>query len=125
MFCATSTFGISWQHLNHRNLRVHRFYTFHVPFHVRLTLHDLGISLPNEDGFSKVTNSYIKSDYYSICDDYGVNADEARMHGDWFYTTAYAIFGHEVKARGRSPPENLTLWRILSSICKKSKTFTA
>ena len=30
------------------------------------------------------------------------------MHGDWFYTTDYGIFGHEVKATERSSPENLT-----------------
>ena len=50
-------------------------------FHARLILHDLGISLPHEDGFSKVKNSSITSDCYSICDDYGVNADETWMHG--------------------------------------------
>ena len=60
-------------------------------FHVRFILHDLGISLPHEDGFSKVKNSYLKSDYYSIFDDYGINADETWMHGDWFCTTAYDI----------------------------------
>ena len=65
---------------------------------MRLILHALGISLPHEDGFSKVKNAYIKSAYYSICDDYGVDADETWMHGDWFYTTGYGIFGHEVKA---------------------------
>ena len=72
-------------------------------FHVRLISHDLGISLPHEDGFSKAENSYIKSDYYSICDDYSVNPDETWMHGDWFYMTDYGIFGHEVKATERSP----------------------
>ena len=41
--------------------------------------------------------AYIKSDYYSVCDDYGVNADETWMHGNWFYTTDHGIFGHEVK----------------------------
>ena len=67
-------------------------------FHVRLILHELGISLPQEDGFSKVKNAYIKSAYYSICDDYGVDANEIWMHGDWVYTTYYVIFGYEVKA---------------------------
>ena len=52
---------------------------------------------------------------YSICDDYGVDANETWMHGDWFYTTDYAIFGHEVKATERSPPENLTRWIITQS----------
>ena len=68
-------------------------------FHVRLILQDLGISLPHEDGFSKVKNSYMKSAYYSVCDGYSVNADETWMHEDCFYTTDYAIFGHEVKAK--------------------------
>ena len=54
MFCVTSALGISWQHLNHPNLLVRSVYRFHVYFHVRLILHDLGISLPHEDGFSKV-----------------------------------------------------------------------
>ena len=115
MFCATSALGISWQHLNHPNLLVRSVYRFHVYFHIRLILHELGIFLPNEVGFSKVKNAYIKSAYYSICDDYGVDANETWMHGDWFYTTDYAIFGHEVKATERSPPDNLTRWIITQS----------
>ena len=89
--------------------------TFKAPFHIRLILHELGISLPHEDGFSKVKNSYIQSTYYSLCDDYGVDPTETWMYGDWFYTTDYAIFGHEVKATERSPPENLTRWIITQS----------
>ena len=73
-------------------------------------MHDLVISLHHEDGFSKVKYAYIKSAYYSIYDDYGVDVDEIWMHGDWFYTTDYSIFGHEVKATENSPPENLTQW---------------
>ena len=108
LFCVTSALGISWQHLNHVNLLVRSVYRFHVYFHVRLILHDLGISLPHEDGFSKVRNSYIKSAYYSVCDDYGANQDVRWMHGDWLYTRGYGIFGHEVKGSGRSSPDNLT-----------------
>ena len=85
-------------------------------FHVRIILHHFGISLPHEYGFSKVKNSYIKSAYYSICDDYDVNADETWMHRDWFYTTSYDIFLNGVKATGRSPPKNLTRWIITESI---------
>ena len=76
MFCATSALGISWQHLNHQNLLLRSVYRFHVHFHVRLILRDFGVSLPHEDGSSKVKNAYIKSDYNSVFDDYGVNADE-------------------------------------------------
>ena len=81
-------------------------------FHVRLILHELGISLLHEDGFSRVRNYYIQSTYYSLCDDYGVDPTETRMYGDWFYTTDYATFGHEVKATKKSPPDNLTPWII-------------
>ena len=119
MFCVTSALGISWQHLNHPNLLVRAVYRFHVYFHVRLILHELGISLPHEEGFSKVKNAYIKSAYYSICDDYGFDVDETWMHGDWFYSMHYGIFSHEVKATERSPPDNLTRW-----IITRSKGFT-
>ena len=107
MFCFTSALGISCQHLNHPNLLVRSVYIFHAYFHVRLILHELCISLPHEDGFSKVKNAYIKSAYYGFCNDCGVDPSETWMYGDWFYTTDYAIFGHEVKATERSSPDNL------------------
>ena len=69
MFCLTSALCISWQHLKHPNLLLRAVYKFHVYFHVRLILHELGIFLPHEDGFSRIENDYIKSAYYSICDD--------------------------------------------------------
>ena len=112
MFCVTSALGISWQHLNHSNLLVHSVYRFHLYFHVRLILNDLDVSLPHEDGFSKVKNAYIKSDHYSVCDNYSVNPDKTWIHGDRLYTMDYGIFGYEVKATGRSPPDNLTWWII-------------
>ena len=115
MFCVTSALVISWQHPSHPNLLVPSVDRFHVYFHIRLKLHELGISLPHEDGFSKVKNSYIQSAYYSLCDDSGVDPSETWMYGDWFCTTNYAIFGHEVKATERSPPDNLTRWIIAQS----------
>ena len=57
----------------------------------------------------------MKRAYYSTCNDYGVDADETWMHGDWFCTTGYDIFGHEVKATKRSPPDNLIRWIITHS----------
>ena len=76
MFCATSALGISWQHLNHPNLLIRSVYRFHVYFHIRLILHELGIYLPHEDGFSKVKKAYINSACCSIYDDYGVDPAE-------------------------------------------------
>ena len=59
LFAVTSALGISWQNLNHPNLLVRSAYRYHVYFHIRLILLDLGILLPHGDGFSKVKNSYI------------------------------------------------------------------
>ena len=68
MFCVTSALAISWQHLNHPKLLLRSVYRFHEYVHVRLILHELGISLPHEDGFSRVKNAYIESGYYGVCD---------------------------------------------------------
>ena len=62
-----------------------------------------------------VKNYYERSPYYSVCDQYGVKPHETWMYGEWFYTTDYGIFGHEVKATERSPPDNLTRWIITQS----------
>ena len=115
VFCDTGVLGISWQRLNHPKLFVRTVYRFHVYFHVQFMLHDLGIFLPHEDGFSKIKYSYIKSAYYSICGDYGVNPDETWIHGNWFYTMDYGIFGNKVNATERSPSDNPRQWIIAQS----------
>ena len=72
-------------------------------------LHELGIHLPYEGGCSKVKNNFEDSVYYSICNDYGTDADEVfLMYGNWFYTKDYAVFGHEIKATERSLPDDHT-----------------
>ena len=115
MFCVTSALGISWQHVNHSNFLVRAVYRFCVYFHVRLILHELHISLSHEDDLSKVKNYYERSACYSVCDQDCVNPDETWMYGEWLYTTDYGMFGHEVKATERSPPDNLTRWIITQS----------
>ena len=108
MFCATGALGISWQHLNHPNLLVQSVYRFYVYFHIRLILHNLGISSPHEDGFSARLNLLTLRLRITVFVMTGVNPEETWMHGDWFYTTDYGIFGHEVKVTERSPPDNPT-----------------
>ena len=62
--------------------------------------------------FNKVNNSFIKSAYYSICDDYVVNGDEKSMYGDWFYTRNFGISCDGIEATQRSPPDNIARWII-------------
>ena len=76
-FCNVLCYKCAWYFQatpNHLNLFLRSVYTSRVHFHVQIILHHLRIVLPHDKNFSKVKNSYIKSAYYSICDDYGVNA---------------------------------------------------
>ena len=98
--------------LNHQNLLVCGVYRLYVYFHVQIILHHSSVSLPQEDAFKKVGNSYIESACYSICYDYGTKANEIGMNGDWFYITEYADFGSRGKATSSSPLSNFTQWII-------------
>ena len=42
---------------------------------------------------ARLKDSYIKSAYYNICDDYHVNSNEIWMNGDLLYTAEYDLFG--------------------------------
>ena len=53
--------------------------------------------------------------HYSICDKYGVNADETGMNKDRFYKTKYGVFGDGGKTTERFPRDNLTRWIITQS----------
>ena len=88
-------------------------YQLHVHFHVWITKDHLGIPLPNEDGFSKAKKIFVKSAYYSICDDFGVYMDEIWTDRDWLYT-----IGHW-KGYTNSPPENCA-----QRVITQSKIFT-
>ena len=112
MLCATSVLDISWQHLNHPDLKIRCVCWFSFYFQVPITVHHLVTPLSHEDGFSKVKNTYIKCAYYIICDDYDVNADEIWMNGDWFYATPDTNFGDGRKNTQRSLLDNLTWWII-------------
>ena len=57
----------------------------------------------------------MKSAYYSMCDEYGANADEIWMNEDWFYTAAYVNYGDGCKAKQRMSLVNLTQWTITQS----------
>ena len=66
--------------------------------------------------FNRVNNSFIKSAYYSIYDDYVVNGDETSMYGDWFYTRNFGIFRDGIEETKRSPPDNIARWIILHNL---------
>ena len=62
-FCPVCRYKSSWYLLatsQPTNLLVRAVYRFHVYFHIRLISHELGISLPYEDGFVKVKNATLR-----------------------------------------------------------------
>ena len=67
-------------------LIIQGFLKFHVYFTVRRVLYELGVPLPDEDAFDQVNNTYTKSAFEALCNEFGVvNADfrwiRGRNHG--------------------------------------------
>ena len=50
-------------------------YHFHVYYHVRRILKKLQVPLPHETGFNTADNPYTESEFFKICEDYGVPND--------------------------------------------------
>ena len=62
------------------------FLKFHVYFTVRRVLYELGVPLPNQHAFNQIDNTYNKSQFEALCNEFGVvNADfrwiRGRNHG--------------------------------------------
>ena len=67
-------------------LIIQGFLKFHVYFTVRRVLYVLGVPLPDEDAFNQTNNTYSKSQFEALCNEFGVvNADfrwiRGRNHG--------------------------------------------
>ena len=62
-------------------------YRFHIYYHVRRVLKRLQAPLPHETGFNAVDNPYTESEFFKICEDYGVPNDPMRYRDEKFYWT--------------------------------------
>ena len=84
MFCASSACGVSSVHLNYKAHPMMRsVYGFHVYYHhVRRILKKLQVPLPHETGFNVADNPYTESEFFKICEDYGVTNDPMKYW--WF-----------------------------------------
>ena len=86
VWCATCGCGISLVELDRWPLIIQGFLKFHVYFTVRRVLYELGVPLPDEDAFDQINNTYTKSKFEALCNEFGVvNADfrwiRGRNHG--------------------------------------------
>ena len=72
--CATTSLGISVQHLNDSKIpMIQSIFRFHTYYHIRRILFRLQMPLPYEDGYSQYNNNYLKGEFNSICNEYGAD----------------------------------------------------
>ena len=65
VFCASSTCGVSSDHLNYKqHSMVRAVYSFHMYYHVRRILKRLQVQLPDEAGFNAADNSYSNEEFF-------------------------------------------------------------
>ena len=86
VWCATCGCGVSLEELSKWPKIIQGFLKFHVYFTTRRVLYELGVPLPDEDAFNQINNTYTKSAFEALCNEFGVvNADfrwiRGRNHG--------------------------------------------
>ena len=114
VFCASSACGVSSAHLNYtKHPMIRSVYCFHVYYHVRRILKKLQVPLPHETGFNAADNPYTESEFFKICEDYGVPNDPMRYRDEKFYWTYQHSIGWPDDYLG---PDSITWWIIETSV---------
>ena len=83
---------------------------------MRRILKKLQVPLPHETGFNTADNPYTESEFFKICEDYGVPNDPMRYRDEKFYWTYQRGIGWPDDYIG---PDSMTRW-----IIEKSMGFT-
>ena len=87
VFCASSTCGVSVEHLNSREPMMRSIYRFHVYYHIRRILKILEIPLPYENSFNQYNNPYNHEKFIGICSEYGVSNDLTKWRNQKYFST--------------------------------------
>ena len=117
VFCASSACGVSSAHLNYtKHPMIRSVYHFYVYYHVRRILKKLQVPLPHETSFNVAENPYTESEFFKICEDYGVPNDPMRYRDEKFYWSYQRGVGWPNDYIG---PDSVTRW-----ITEKSVGFT-
>ena len=111
VFCALSACGVSSAHLNYTKHPMIR-----SVYHVRRILKKLQTPLPHKTSFNTADNPYTESEFFKICEDYGVPNDPMRYRDEKFYWTYQRGVGWPNDYLG---PDSMTQW-----IIEKSQGFT-
>ena len=87
VFCASSSCGVSVEHLNAKEPTIRSIYRFHVYYHIRRILKILEIPLPYENTFNQYNNSYNHEKFIGICSEYGVSNDLTKWRNQKYFST--------------------------------------
>ena len=74
VFCASSSCGVSVEHMNAKKPMIRSIYRFHVYYHIRRTLKILEIPLPYENSFNQYNNPYNYEMFIKVFGEYGVSS---------------------------------------------------
>ena len=88
-------------------------YHFHVYYHIRRVLKRLQVPLPHETGFNAADNPYTESEFFKICEDYGVPNVPMRYRDEKFYWSHQRGVGWPDDYIG---PDSMTRWIIETSV---------
>ena len=87
IFCASSSCGVSFEHLNAKQPMIRSIYRFHVYYHIRRILKILEIPLPYENSFNQYNNPYNHEKFIGICSEYGVSNDLTKWRNQKYFST--------------------------------------
>ena len=87
VFCASSTCGVSVEHLNAKEPMIRSIYRFHVYYHIRRILKILEIPLPYKNSFNQYSNPYNHEKFIGICSEYGVSNDLTKWRNQKYFST--------------------------------------
>ena len=86
VFCASSTCGVSVEHLNAKEPMIRSIYQFHVYYHIRRILKIPEIPLPYENSFNQYNNPYNHEKFIGICSEYGVSNDLTKWRNQKYFS---------------------------------------
>ena len=84
--CASSTCGVSVEHMNAKKPMIRSIYRFHVYYHIRRILKILEIPLPYENSFNQYNNPYNHEKFIGICSEYGVSNDLTKWRNQKYFS---------------------------------------
>ena len=87
VFCASSSCGVSVEHLNAKEPMIRSIYRFHIYYHIRRILKILEIPLPYENSFNQYNNPYNHEKFIGICSEYGVSNDLTKWRNQKYFST--------------------------------------